>query len=235
MEFSEYYKNEEVVGSYETRRSKGLKSHAVRALDRHATSLLLKNTGERILEAGIGTGFITPILLKHGSVEGFDISEEMINKAKEKFPKMRVRKDDILNLKLKEKYDTIVSIRVISHFAPEEAKTALKNLKKITEKNGHIIFNLENPSLIRRFLRKLTSWGSTYTYQYPKSTIKKITDDSKLKIKKVVYIDHMFLLPIHLLNKLSFNSLNDSIIKIEKKLTDIKFMSNNIFLKCQTQ
>ena len=233
MEFSEYYKNKQVVESYEERRKKGLKSHIVRALERQAISSLLIGTGSNILEAGVGTGFITEILRKHGKVSGFDISPEMIKRTKSRFPDMEIQEADILNLALKKKYGTIVSVRVISHFKPKDAKKAISNLASVLQPRGNIIFNLENPSVIRRLARKITHWGSTETFQYSNSVINDLTISAGLKITDRFYIDHLFILPLHILNKILFSSLDNAIFNLEKKLSSIKFLSNNVFLKCQ--
>ena len=233
MKFSDYYKNEGVVESYEEKRSKGIKSGIVRVLERAAIEHLMKNTGKNILEAGVGTGYITEILRKHGKVSGFDISPAMISKTKSKFPDMEIKKQDILNLKLSKKYDAIVSVRVISHFKFDDAKKALENLKKVAKPNASIIFNLENLSPLRRFLRKILRWGSTETYQYSSLEISCLARESGLKIKEQFYIDHFFILPLHVLNKILLNSLRRLIIKLELKLSKVKFASNNTFLSCQ--
>lgn len=233
MRFSEYYKNKEVAESYERKRSRGLKSKVVRELERKAIEALLKGTGKDILEAGVGTGFITEVLQKHGKVSGFDISPAMIKRAKKKFPKISIKKDNILNLKIRKKYGTIASVRVISHFKQKEAEKALKNLKSVTKKRGHVIFNLENKSLARRILRKIRRWGSTKTYQYSSSDIENLMKKTGLKLKDEVYVDHLFLLPLHILNKLLFNSIEKPLIRLELKLSKVRFMSNNTFIKCQ--
>lgn len=233
MEFSSYYKNKDVVKTYEEKRSKGLKSDITRKLERLAVGILLDGTGSKIIEAGVGTGFITEILRMHGKVSGFDISPAMISETKAKFPDMDIKESSIFNFKAKERYDSAVSIRVISHFKPDEALKAVKNLKAMTKKEGSIIFNLENRSLIRRFLRKLSHWGSTETYQYSAADLDWLAENAGLKIKEKVYIDHSFLLPFHIINKLAFNSLDNFIINLETKLFDIRFASANTFVKLE--
>lgn len=233
MEFSEYYKTKNVVESYESKRAAGLKGRVFRILERIFLEKLVKGKGKSILEAGVGTGFITEILRKHGKVEGFDISEEMIKTARKKFKGMKITKDNILDLNIKKKYDAVVSIRVISHFDFKDAVIALNNLKRICKKGGYVIFNLENRSFIRRFMRKILKWGSTKNYQYSISDIRRLAEDSGLKIDKIIYLDHLFLLPLHFINKLAGNSLENFIIRLENKLENLRFMSNNSFIRCR--
>jgi len=233
MKFKDYYKNKEVVDSYEERRAKGIKAQVFRRLERQFVEVLLRGCKPNILEAGVGTGFITEILRKHGNVDGFDISKEMIKKTKLKFPDMDIKEADILHLKLNKKYDVIVSIRVISHFKFNDAKSALINLKRTLNSSGQIIFNLENKSIIRRLSRKITNWGSTETYQYSSDDINRLLNEANLLKEKVIYLDHLFILPLHLLNKLLHGKISNFIFNLEMKLSKIRFMSNNSFIKCQ--
>lgn len=233
MKFNDYYKNKKVVDSYEDRRSKGIKARVVRYLERYSVSSLLGSYKGKILEAGVGTGFITEVLRKHGQVEGFDISEEMIKKTRKKFPDIPIRKADILKIDIKKRYGAIVSVRVISHFKPNEAERALTNLGKGLEKEGFIIFNLENRSATRRIMRKILKWGSTETYQYSGRDTRDLAEAAGLRIVDFACIDHMFLLPLHALNKILLNKLEPVIKRIEVRLVKVRFASNNTFLKCQ--
>ena len=233
MEFSEYYKSQDVADSYDKKRLGGIKAGTIRKIERWYIKNLLKDTKKNILEAGIGTGYITSILRELGEVEGFDISPVMISKAKKKFGDMKIIEADILNLKLNKKYDSMVSIRVISHFDLDGAEKALKNLSKFLKKGGYVVFNLENKSLLRKFLRKLRRWGSTKTYQYSESDIDALLGKVGLKLKDRIYNDHLFLYPFHLINKILMNSLEENIMKLELRLSNIKFASNNVILKCQ--
>jgi 2-polyprenyl-3-methyl-5-hydroxy-6-metoxy-1,4-benzoquinol methylase len=233
MEFKDYYKNKQVVERYEQERDKGIKARVFRRLERKFVEILLSGCKKDMLEAGVGTGFITEILRKYGHLDGFDISKEMIIKTKSKFSDMKITEADILNLKLNKNYDTIISIRVISHFKFNDAKTALLNLKNHLNNNGNIIFNLENRSLTRRLLRKIMKWGSTETYQYSSNDITRLIKESGLKISKIIYLDHFFMLPLHFLNKILLSSLDNFIIKLETKLSMVRFTSNNSFIKCQ--
>ena len=233
MEFKEYYKNKSVVDKYEEERDKGIKAKVFRRLERRFVELLVQGCKQNMLEAGVGTGFITEILRKHGHLDGFDISTEMIRKTKSKFPDMHIVEGDILNLKLNKKYDTIVSIRVISHFKFNDAKKALINLRNHLNTNGEVIFNLENRSITRRLLRKIMKWGSTETYQYSSRDINALIKESGLKLSKIIYLDHFFMLPMHFLNKILLGSLDNFIIRLETKLSGVRFSSNNSFIKCQ--
>jgi SAM-dependent methyltransferase len=209
------------------------KHKIIRKLELTLVNYLINEDNPKILEIGLGTGYISKLLIKKGKFTGLDISPEMIKKAKENLNISNILEGDILNLNLKNKYDTIVTIRVISHFNKTEAILALKNIHKSLEKSGKVIFNLENKSLTRRILRKIKNWGSTHTYQYSKKDIKEIIRKSGFEIQKIYYLDHSFIYPLHLLNKLLFNKLEDIIFKIELNLKEVGLMHNNFFIKCR--
>jgi len=233
MRFSEYYQDKNVATDYDARRMKGIKASIVRLLERRAVLDLLPRGNLKILEAGVGTGYFTEMLAKHGYLDGIDISKEMLQVLRKKIKNVSLMQADILSLKLLKKYDCIVSVRVISHFNKKDASLALKNLAKCLTSAGTIIFNLENPSVLRRIGRKITNWGSTYTYQYSSSEIKQIIRYAKLNSVKTIYIDHLILYPLHIINKISFGLFTNIILRFEKSLEKFKFSSANVFIKCK--
>ncbi len=234
MDFGSYYKNKRVVDSYDSVRVNGIKAAIIRMLELKMVDLLVeKNDKQKILEIGIGTGFISKLLVTKGKFCGMDSSKEMLKKTKENLGKVKLVEGSILNIKIKEKFDKVVTIRVISHFNKKDTITALKNVNKILEKGGEVIFNLENKSLLRRVLRKLRNWGGTYNYQYAERDIFEIAKESGFDVTEIVYIDHLFILPLHLLNKILVNSLNRFIFNIEIKLRKVRLMSGNSFIKCR--
>jgi len=236
MEFKDYYKSKDVVDSYDSKRIKGLKARITRKLELKFVDLLInKKKNQKILEIGVGTGFISQLLVEKGKFFGMDISKEMLNKTAERLDskKIKLMREDILHIKTKNRFDKIVSIRVISHLNQKDAIKALNNLRKILNENGEIIFNLENKSFLRRFFRKIINWGSTYTYQYSKNESYELAKKADLKIEEMLYLDHLFVLPLHVLNKLLFNKLDNFLFNIELKLKKISFMPNNFFIKCK--
>ena len=234
MDFGEYYKDKDVVDSYDSLRNKGLKARIVRMLEREYVNILMgKARKQDILEIGVGTGFIAKLLIQKGNFQGMDISKEMLNKTALILGNVKLTEGSILNIKLKDKFDKIVTIRVISHFNKKDAITAIENISSRLKPNGEAIFNLENVSYTRRFLRKIRRWGSTLNYQYSQKEIKEICEEAGLELEKIIYLDHLFVLPLHLINKILFNSLDKFIFNVEIKLRNIKYSSNNSFILCK--
>ena len=233
MRFKEYYKDRKVVASYDLQRG-GWKSKITRKLElSFIDSLVETDKKQKILEIGVGTGFIAKLLVEKGNFTGLDISDEMLGRAKVLLGEVALIKGDILNLSLNKKFDKAVSVRVISHFDKKDAITALNNINKVLVDGGELVFNLENVSYIRRAVRKITNWGSTYTFQYSKDDINELLKRTRFKQEKILYLDHMFLLPLYVLNKVILGRLSSFLFSLELKLKNTRFMSNNSFIKCK--
>ena len=95
-------------------------------------SLLNPRPGENILDVGCGTGDLANLIAQSGAyIEGIDASEEMITKAKEKFPAMSFRVADITRYEKPGFYDAIFSNATL-HWIQEKEQAAQKiyaNLK----------------------------------------------------------------------------------------------------------
>lgn len=106
---------------------------------------MLKNK-KRVLDLGCGTGTHLNILENLGYiVEGIDISDKMILLAKEKV-KGPIHNANILDYKLDEKYDGIISMHfVFNHLKSyEEFEKALVNSLNHLNSKGIMIVDLDN-------------------------------------------------------------------------------------------
>lgn len=91
----------------------------------------LKN--ELILDLGCGTGDLTNLIqLEGATVMGTDFSEEMIRKAKEKYPSIKFTVEDARNIDYKETLDAVFSNAALHWMLEKEAviKSVYKSLKK---------------------------------------------------------------------------------------------------------
>ncbi len=66
--------------------------------------------GNRLLDAGCGTGVHANLLGKHYQVEGLDIDTKMLAVAQKNYPKIKFQQGDMVNFELKSKFDIIVCL-----------------------------------------------------------------------------------------------------------------------------
>ena len=101
-------------------------------LAREFISKYKKSKGKKLLDVGCGTGIHANLLNKYYQVEGLDIEKGMISVARKNFPQIRFHQGDMVNFKLNEKFDIIVSFfSAIGHVKtkPRLQKT-IKNLSQ---------------------------------------------------------------------------------------------------------
>jgi 2-polyprenyl-3-methyl-5-hydroxy-6-metoxy-1,4-benzoquinol methylase len=75
----------------------------------------------RILDVGCGTGWLCALLLPFGAITGIDFTSEVLDRARSRMPKVRFITGDFLQTDLKEEFDVVVAMEVISHFADQPA------------------------------------------------------------------------------------------------------------------
>jgi len=126
--------------------------------------LLRPGHGEIILDAGCGTGVFTLDFLSLGSrVIGLDISLPMLIKAWEKakgYP-FQIVLGDMLNLPFQERsFDRVVSVTALEFI--EDAKGAIRELFRVTEKSGCIVVAT---------LNSLSPWASRRKSKTKKHTL----------------------------------------------------------------
>jgi ubiquinone/menaquinone biosynthesis C-methylase UbiE len=69
-----------------------------------------QSDGGRLLDIGCGTGVHANLLSKHYQVEGLDIDPQMLAVARKNYPQIRFQQGDMVNFKLKSKFDIIVCL-----------------------------------------------------------------------------------------------------------------------------
>lgn len=125
----------------------------------------LKNLSGRVLEAGVGTGRMLIPLIKYGiTIDGIDISEEMLSQCKVNLDKHNVTaelyKQDLTALSLPHKYNAIImptgSFCLLPRERIQEILTLFHNHLNI---GGRIIIDLEMPSYFKE--------GRTNTNSFP--------------------------------------------------------------------
>ena len=166
------------------------------ALDEKVFCLLLENVSLRnkiVADIGCGTGRHWQKLFDKnvGRLIGFDVSIEMLNVLKKKYPacETHLLKKDLLKEFKKESFDVIVSTLTLAHI--KNANVALAEWKNILKKNGDLIITDFHPAALENgSKRTFTSSGKTITlknYIYSLSDLRKYA--AALRLKEVNFIE----------------------------------------------
>lgn len=100
---------------------------------------------KNIIELGCGTGIHAQLLAQKGyKITGIDISQSMIDEAKNRNPELEFICDDLQTFSLNQKADTILALfHVISYQASNQAlKAAINNVKKHLNEDGLFLFDV---------------------------------------------------------------------------------------------
>jgi ubiquinone/menaquinone biosynthesis C-methylase UbiE len=129
-------------------------------LDMIVKELPLKK-GLKVLDAGCGEGHLIEKLYKNlptktNSYYGIDITKVAIKKAKKKCPYARLKVGDVTEINFADEFfDVVICTEVLEHVS--KYKKAIKELKRVLKRGGHLIITFPNETLwtiSRFFLRR---------------------------------------------------------------------------------
>lgn len=97
-----------------------------------------------ILDAACGTGKYWSIVLESGrGVTGIDQSQQMLNKAKAKFPEVHVEKLGLQEMSYDGAFDGIICVDAMENVFPEDWPHVLSNFHRALRRGGHLYFTVE--------------------------------------------------------------------------------------------
>ena len=191
--FTEYYRQKNVTGTYDSQREATEYRRRKRALElKYFLDLIDKKGKENVLELGCSSGFLTKYL---GKVTAIDTSEGMLETARKKNPLAKCIPADMFELPFKDGlFDKVVTMRVWNHLNEADLRKAIRESRRVLKKRGYLIFDAEEKSMIRRFVGffyKMIFKPTGYTiYQYSLPELKKILWQEGFKIEKIRILKH---------------------------------------------
>ena len=101
-----------------------------------------------LIDLGCGTGITTIPWIKKGySVTGIEVSKPMLKEARKKSSKVRWINQDLVNLKIKEKFEVATChFDVLNHILKKsDLQKAFNNICSVLNNNGIFIFDVMYP------------------------------------------------------------------------------------------
>lgn len=152
----------------------GIGYDSTRSADKYILSrivdLLDASKGAKILDIACGTGNYTTGVQKNGyNMIGIDISEEMLNYAKEKSSEITWIESDVLELPFEEKsFDGAMCTLAIHHFS--DLKLAFKNIYRVMRNGKFVIMTCSHRQIknywLYRYFPKTLDVMMTYMPDY---------------------------------------------------------------------
>ena len=130
----------------------------------YTASLLPKEPGCRVLDLGCGTGLELEeyfIINPRAEVTGIDLSEEMLNALKAKFPEKNLTLIHASYFEAplgEKKFDAAVSVESLHHFSAEMKSALYKKLHAALKENGFFVLTdyfAESEELEKEYFRNL--------------------------------------------------------------------------------
>jgi trans-aconitate methyltransferase len=116
--------------------------------------LLAPKAGERILDLGCGTGYLTNLIASSGAtVVGIDNSAEMIDKAKSQYPGIDFETHSATDFHFAEKFDAIFSNAVL-HWVLEKEK-AIDCMYENLKPNGRLVIEMGGKNNVKSIMDAL--------------------------------------------------------------------------------
>jgi 2-polyprenyl-3-methyl-5-hydroxy-6-metoxy-1,4-benzoquinol methylase len=108
----------------------------------------LGRTDLEILEVGCGAGWLCPELMPFGRVTGTDLSDEVLNRAKQRMPEVNFVAGDFMSLEFAT-FDVVVTLEVLSHVADQPA--FISKLASHIRPGGYLMMATQNRPVLQKF------------------------------------------------------------------------------------
>ena len=157
---------------------------------------MLKNIKGKILDAGCGTGRNFTHYSEESQVTAVDRAPEMLREARKRSTQSKaaisIQELNLTRLPFPDNtFDAVVATFVLCVMPEKVEKKALKELVRVTKKDGRLYFleYVYSQKFFRKIFMKLTAWipkilfGMKYN-----TTLKAIKEEKQLEVEKVEYV-----------------------------------------------
>lgn len=128
--------------------------HFVSDFGQDLVSLLAPEKGEKILDAGCGTGTLAGEIATMGAdVQGIDLSPTMIEKAKAAYPHIPFQVADLTDFELDQRFDAVFSNATLHWVKPPEA--ALLCIHRHLVPGGRLVFEMGGHKNVAHIIRAI--------------------------------------------------------------------------------
>jgi 2-polyprenyl-3-methyl-5-hydroxy-6-metoxy-1,4-benzoquinol methylase len=164
---------------------------------------------KKIIDAGCGYGVLSFILSnrQNTKIQGYDLDEKRINYLNNLVKKKRINnlkfyEEDVAKSKFKA--DTIVCVDLIHHLNPDEQKSFLNSINKMSKKGAIFVVKDMNKgrSKIKHYFNRLLdliSTGKSDWYYHDENSFRLLFKNHNFKIKSVKYINKWYVPLDHIL------------------------------------
>lgn len=105
----------------------------------------------RLIDLRCGFGWLTHELSKYGAIVGVDLSADA---ARTLYPNLKFIETNIIEDKIEEKYNIVVSSEVIEHLAQKDQLIYISKVYDLLTKGGILIMTTPNKPVVERLLIK---------------------------------------------------------------------------------
>jgi ubiquinone/menaquinone biosynthesis C-methylase UbiE len=120
----------------------------VKEMGHFEKEIVLRYAKGKCLEIGSAVGNLTNFLKKKGiDIQGIEISEKMVKRAKKKYPGISFRQEDASNLKYPDESFDFIFFNVLDFIHPiEKRRNAISEISRVLKPGGVFLCNLLIPN-----------------------------------------------------------------------------------------
>lgn len=120
----------------------------------YLVQLLVPREGERILDVGCGTGYLTNLIAASGAlVTGMDNSIDMIAKARNEYPHLPFRLASVTDFKFEEPFDALFSNAVL-HWVTDKEQ-AIQSMYNNLNPGGRLVLEMGGKGNVEKIINAL--------------------------------------------------------------------------------